>query len=73
MTILKSKSDKSIYAWAGVRIALGLTFLWAFFDKLFGLGFSTCRDASTNVVTVMCEQSWYQGGVTYGRVFKIRN
>lgn len=28
-------------ALAGVRIAFGLTFLWAFFDKLLALGFST--------------------------------
>ncbi len=29
-----------------IRISLGLIFLWAFFDKLFGLGFSTLRDKS---------------------------
>ena len=29
------------YVWAGVRLALGWTFLWAFIDKLFGLGFAT--------------------------------
>jgi thiosulfate dehydrogenase [quinone] large subunit len=29
------------YVWAGVRLALGWTFLWAFVDKLFGLGFAT--------------------------------
>lgn len=64
MTQTKQKPiyDKSLYAWAAVRLAIGFTFLWAFFDKLLGLGFSTCRDASTNVVNVMCEQSWYQGG-----------
>ncbi|WP_255566107.1 DoxX family membrane protein [Mumia sp. zg.B21] len=28
-------------ALAAMRIAFGLTFLWAFLDKLFGLGFST--------------------------------
>jgi thiosulfate dehydrogenase [quinone] large subunit len=27
--------------WALVRIALGLIFLWAFFDKVFGLGYAT--------------------------------
>ena len=30
-------------ALAVVRIAFGLTFLWAFLDKLFALGFSTGR------------------------------
>ena len=29
------------YVWAGVRIALGWTFLWAFLDKTFGLGYGT--------------------------------
>ena len=29
------------YAWAVARIGMGFTFLWAFFDKTFGLGFAT--------------------------------
>ncbi len=29
-----------------LRITLGLIFLWAFFDKLFGLGFATTPDKS---------------------------
>jgi thiosulfate dehydrogenase (quinone) large subunit len=29
------------YLWAGLRIALGWTFLWAFLDKMFGWGFAT--------------------------------
>ncbi|OFE18774.1 hypothetical protein BA895_00850 [Humibacillus sp. DSM 29435] len=38
--------------WMAVtRIALGLTFLWAFFDKLFGLGYSTPS-----------ARSWISGG-----------
>lgn len=57
-----SSIDKSLYAWAAARIVLGFTFLWAFFDKLYGLGFSTCRDVKTGVVTVMCGQAWAQGG-----------
>ncbi len=32
--------------WGVIRICLGLIFLWAFFDKLFGLGFSTTVDKS---------------------------
>ncbi len=55
-------NDKSAYAWAALRITLGLIFLWAFLDKLLGLGFSTCRDASTDTVTVMCEKAWLSGG-----------
>jgi thiosulfate dehydrogenase (quinone) large subunit len=29
------------YLWAGLRIALGWIFLWAFLDKMFGWGFAT--------------------------------
>lgn len=33
--------------WVGLlRISLGFIFLWAFFDKLFGLGFATASDKS---------------------------
>src|SRR3989338_202417 len=34
-----------------LRIALGFVFLWAFLDKLFGLGFATAQD-----------KSWLAGG-----------
>ncbi|MQW75629.1 DoxX family membrane protein [Nocardioides sp. dk4132] len=34
------------YIGAVLRISLGWVFLWAFVDKLFGLGFATERDAS---------------------------
>ncbi|MFC3493729.1 hypothetical protein [Glycomyces rhizosphaerae] len=34
------------YLWAGLRLALGWVFLWAFLDKTFGLGFATERDAA---------------------------
>jgi len=55
-------SLKSAYAVAVLRIGLGIIFLWAFFDKLFGLGFSTCRDAKTNVVSTVCSKAWLKGG-----------
>ncbi|MEO5627993.1 MAG: hypothetical protein ABIQ89_03825 [Candidatus Saccharimonadales bacterium] len=54
--------DKSLYVWAVARISLGLIMLWAFFDKLFGLGFATCRAADTGVVTTMCQKAWVNGG-----------
>lgn len=37
---------KSWYAIAVMRIMIGFVFLWAFLDKLFGLGFSTAADKS---------------------------
>ncbi|RRS01441.1 DoxX family membrane protein [Glycomyces terrestris] len=39
------------YVWAGLRIALGWVFLWAFLDKTFGLGFATAKEAA-----------WLEGG-----------
>lgn len=38
------KFQKSILGLA--RISLGLIFLWAFFDKVFGFGFATTKDAA---------------------------
>ena len=55
-------ADNKTIALATTRIALGLIFLWAFVDKLFGLGFSTCRDKTTHVVTYACEKAWISGG-----------
>src|SRR3989344_4604166 len=34
------------YVWALLRMSMGLIFLWAFLDKVFGLGFTTARDKS---------------------------
>jgi thiosulfate dehydrogenase [quinone] large subunit len=53
-----------------LRIAVGFIFLWAFFDKLLGLGFSTCRttnDDGTYSIETMCDKAWVNGGhVTEG-------
>ncbi|MEX0668753.1 MAG: hypothetical protein WD061_03395 [Candidatus Saccharimonadales bacterium] len=43
-----------------MRIGIGAIFTWAFVDKLWGLGFATCR--SDGVVDVMCGQAWANGG-----------
>ena len=48
-------------ALAAVRIGFGLTFLWAFFDKLFALGFSTGRDAETGAVDYFGSAAWING------------
>lgn len=49
-----------------LRLTMAWTFLWAFFDKLIGLGFSTCSavDPATKVKTIeyMCEKAWLAGG-----------
>ena len=53
-------------ALAAVRIAFGLTFLWAFFDKLLALGFSTGRsvDPATGAETVdrFGDAAWINSG-----------
>lgn len=51
-----------MYAWALLRLALGFVFMWAFFDKLFGLGFATCKDKLSGVVDIGCSQAWVHGG-----------
>lgn len=40
------EADKTRYIWAALRIAMGWLFLWAFLDKLFGLGFATEPEAA---------------------------
>src|SRR4051794_38019142 len=39
------------YVWAAARLALGWVFVWAFVDKLFGLGHETTS-----------KQAWIHGG-----------
>lgn len=53
--------SKAMLALGLARISLGFIFIWGFFDKLLGLGFSTCRDAVTDQVTVTCNQAWING------------
>src|SRR3972149_11324272 len=40
------KYSKIQYIWIMLRFAMGWTFLWAFLDKLFGLGLSTTAEKS---------------------------
>jgi len=49
--IVNLRLTKEQWAWVGVRLVLGWILLWAFIDKLFGLGYAT---ASKN--------SWLNGG-----------
>jgi thiosulfate dehydrogenase [quinone] large subunit len=48
-------------ALAALRIAFGLTFLWAFVDKLFALGFATGR-AEDGTVDRFGDAAWIHGG-----------
>lgn len=47
---------------AALRIAFGLTFLWAFFDKLLALGFHTGVDDATGTVDRFGPDAWVNGG-----------
>ncbi len=53
---LEVNMEKEQYIWAFLRIGMGLIFIWAFFDKLLGLGFGTTA-----------EKAWILGNSpTYG-------
>ena len=45
-----------------LRVAMGWTFLWAFIDKLFGLGFSTGRNVETGAIVFGGPDAWINGG-----------
>jgi thiosulfate dehydrogenase (quinone) large subunit len=45
------KTNKQRIILAALRLVMGFTFLWAFFDKTFGLGFATAPS-----------KAWLQGG-----------
>ncbi len=59
---IQHSEDKSPYYWAIARMTLGVMFFWAFLDKLFGLGFATCKNVESGTVILLCEQSWLGGG-----------
>jgi thiosulfate dehydrogenase [quinone] large subunit len=48
--------------WGLLRLAMGWTFLWAFLDKAFGLGFSTGRNAETGAIQFFGPDAWINGG-----------
>jgi thiosulfate dehydrogenase [quinone] large subunit len=48
--------------WGLLRIAMGWTFLWAFLDKAFALGFSTGRNPETGVIDFFGKDAWIHGG-----------
>jgi thiosulfate dehydrogenase [quinone] large subunit len=62
MALKKHVADGSLFAWALIRITLGYVFLWAFLDKTFGLGSSTCKDPITGNISVGCSEAWLHGG-----------
>lgn len=54
-------------ALAALRILLGLTFLWAFLDKLLALGFATGKDPESGAVDRFGPAAWINdGNPTFG-------
>jgi thiosulfate dehydrogenase [quinone] large subunit len=49
-------------ALAALRIAFGVTFLWAFFDKLLALGYATGKNAETGAVDRFGPDAWINEG-----------
>lgn len=47
---------------AVLRVAFGLTFLWAFFDKLLALGWATGTSRTTGAVDRFGPAAWVNGG-----------
>lgn len=45
-----------------LRMFMGFTFLWAFLDKAFALGFSTGRNPDTGAITFFGADAWIKGG-----------
>lgn len=53
---------KGMWAWTVLRVLLGWSFLWAFLDKMFGLGFSTCRSPDSSAIDFVCDAAMAKGG-----------
>lgn len=54
-------------ALAALRIGFGLTFLWAFLDKLFALGYATGKNPETGAVDRFGPDAWFnEGSPTFG-------
>lgn len=50
------------YVWGVLRLVVGWVFFWAFIDKLFGLGFATCRAQDSSAINFGCDAAFIRGG-----------
>jgi thiosulfate dehydrogenase [quinone] large subunit len=48
--------------WGALRLLMGFTFLWAFLDKMFALGFATGRNPTTGGIDFFGPAAWIRGG-----------
>lgn len=51
-----------MWAWTVLRLLLGWSFMWAFLDKMFGLGFATCRAGDSSSIDFGCDAAMIKGG-----------
>ena len=59
---LDGQRVKGMWAWTALRLLLGWSFLWAFLDKFFGLGFATCRAEDSSSIDFVCDAATVKGG-----------
>jgi thiosulfate dehydrogenase [quinone] large subunit len=59
---LDGEHVKGMWAWTTLRILLGWSFIWAFIDKMFGFGFSTCRAPEGSSIDFFCNAAMIKGG-----------
>jgi thiosulfate dehydrogenase (quinone) large subunit len=57
----KSARPKGAVFWGVLRLLMGWTFLWAFLDKCFSLGFATGRDPKTGAIDFFGSSAWING------------
>jgi thiosulfate dehydrogenase [quinone] large subunit len=61
-TDLDGQRVPGMWAWTVLRLLLGWSFFWAFIDKMFGLGFATCRAEDSSSIDFMCDAAMIKGG-----------
>lgn len=59
---LDGRKVPGMWAWTVLRLLLGWALLWAFLDKMFGLGFATCRAETGGSIDYLCDASMLKGG-----------
>ncbi len=58
---VEGEEVRGMWAWSLLRLLLGWSFLWAFLDKMFGLGFATCR-LEGGGIDFGCDAAMLSGG-----------
>jgi hypothetical protein len=55
-------ATRAMWVWTLLRLLLGWSLLWAFIDKMFGLGFATCRAEDSSAIDFGCDAATASGG-----------